>query len=668
MKPHYCHKAVNLSQALQLIRSYAKEESLGRIETNLLEAYLETAPTDPNGLIRLDALIGQLSNFKKAFAENDAAFLEQRRGYKTERIVNVIEFAESREFLALKGTLWQSTKEDLWKIFHEQPVPFEVLLSGAAGTAKSTKSWIGTCYSLYLLSCMWNPQLELGMAPVDEIFLIFQSMRLATAQDTLFERLKRGVDASPYFQEHFPRNQKNSSKLLFPGNVTVKPVTGATDAVLGLNAIGGVITEINFMPVHSNSVRLQHSDKQVFDVGAEMYRNLRNRIIGRYKHFIEQGDFVGRLIIDSARNYVGDFATRKIEEAKKDTTILVIERTLWDARSHEYPRDAPKFPVELATDYRPARILQCLEHADDPEHIIWIPEVFRTDCEQDLEQALKDLAGEPSTSTGRFLPFPKEIAHAQEAYTERTGERTLFRIQDVSLQALFGITSYDAEQDRLDWTLLIDWDYLEQVKLEGDFPFALHVDTSLSGDATGLALGRIVDTKLIEKGHFYSAQDRRPREIHGVFAPVYLIDGVLRIYAKSGEQIDLNVIRDLVLELNRHIRIKYASADWMESAAMLQAWRSKRIIAGHVSVDKTPTSYFELKHAIRDQRIFLPPHQFLDRELRRLKRITKGGTIKIDHEPNESKDCADAVAGVVGVLQRCEGKYRSTSPEKPSSG
>ncbi len=638
--------------------NFAKEERLAKTHTELLEAYLRMTPTDSNGLVRLDALIGRMSNFQKAVAENDGVFLEQRRGFKSARIVDIIEFSESREFLALKGTLWQSTKEDLWKIFHVPPEPFEVLLTGAAGTAKSTKSWISTCYSLYLMSCMWSPQIELGMAPVDEIFLIFQSMRLGTAKDTLFERLKRGVDASPYFREHFQRDGRNNSKLLFPNHITIKPVTGATDAVLGLNAIGGVITEINFMPVYANSVRLRHSDKTVFDVGSEMYRNLRNRIIGRYKHLIDQGDFVGRLIIDSARNHVGDFASRKMEEAKKDKTILVIQRSLWDARSHEYPPDAPKFPVEPATEYQPARILSSIDAAEDPESVIWIPEVFRTDCEQDLEQALKDLAGEPSTSTGRFLPFPTEITAAQEAYVERTGGATLFKLQDTSLGRLFGIKSYDAEHVRLDWSLLIDGDYLRQMEMEGASAFAVHVDTSLSGDATGLALGRIIDTRRVEKGHFYSDRDRRPMEIQGVSAPVYLIDGVLRIHAATGEQIDLNIIRDLVLELNRYIRIKYASADWMESAAMLQAWRGKRIVAGHVSVDKTPAAYFELKHAVREQRILFPPHATLDRELRRLKRITKGGTIKIDHEPNESKDCADAVAGVVGVLQRCEAKYR----------
>ncbi|MFH1117017.1 MAG: hypothetical protein V1792_24130 [Pseudomonadota bacterium] len=647
-----------MEQALQLMWNFAKEESLGKANTELLEAYLRTTPVDEDGLVRLDTLIGRMSNFQKAVAENDAAFLEQRRGYKTARIADILEFAESREFLALKGTLWQSTKEDLWKIFHVPPEPFEVLLTGAAGTAKSTKSWISTCYSLYLMSCMWNPQIELGMAPVDEIFLIFQSMRLGTARDTLFERLKRGVDASPYFREHFRRDGRNNSKLMFPNHITIKPVTGATDAVLGLNAIGGVITEINFMPVYTNSVRLRHSDKTVFDVGSEMYRNLRNRIIGRYKQLIEQGDFVGRLIIDSARNYVGDFATRKMEEAKKDKTILVIQRSLWDARSHEYPPDAPKFPVEPATEYQPARILSSPEEAEDPESVIWIPEVFRNDCEQDLEQALKDLAGEPSTSTGRFLPFPEEIAAAQQAYMERTGGATLFKLQDTSLSRLFGIKSYDAEHVRLDWSLLIDGDYLRVMKMEGESAFAVHVDTSLSGDATGLALGRIIDTTRVEKGHFYNARERRALEVQGVSAPVYLIDGMLRIHAAVGEQIDLNIIRDLVLEINRHIRIKYASADWMESAAMLQAWRAKRIVAGHVSVDKTPSAYFELKHAVRERRILFPPHATLDRELRRLKRITKGGTIKIDHEPNESKDCADAVAGAVGVLQRCEAKYR----------
>ncbi|MEW6138925.1 MAG: hypothetical protein AB1733_11890 [Thermodesulfobacteriota bacterium] len=661
MQASYSRKKVGIEKALDLLHSFARKERISRRQVEILESYLRAIPTDSGGFVRLDTLVGLLNNFQRAIAENDSAFLEQRRGYRTDRVVDVIEFAESREFCALKGSLWTSTKEDLWKIFHNHPPPFEVLLTGAAGTAKSTKSWISTGYSLYLLSCLWNPQLEMGMAPVDEIFLIFQSMRLATATDTLYERLRRAVDASPYFQGNFPRNRKKASELLFPNHVTVKPVTGATDAVLGLNVIAGVITEINFMPVRKDSVKLLYSDKQIFDVGMEMYRNLRNRIIGRYKQLIERGDFVGRLILDSARNHTNDFAAKKIEHAKRDSTILIVDRTLWNARSHEYPPGTPTFLVELGTDYRPPRIITGPEEAEDPENVLEIPMVFRTECEQDLEQALKDLAGVPSTSTGRFLPFPKEISQAQDRYQARSGGLTLFRLEDVSFRDVFGIATYDPNRDRLEWELLINGEYLTRMKMEGDYRYCVHVDMSLSGDATGLALGRIVDTTVVEKTHYFNPEQSQLTPIENLVSPVYLIDGVLRIHARPGEQIDINIITDLVLELHRHIQIRYGSADWMESAAMLQRWRANRITTGRVSVDKSPASYFELKHAIREGRILFPPHQTLDRELRRLKRITQGGTIKIDHETSESKDCSDAVAGVVGVLQRCEHRYQRSS-------
>lgn len=639
-----------------------RSEQIPQSQAKILFAYLHAIPIDASGEISLSQLLGLIDNFRRAVAENDAAFLEMRRGYRVEKLADVLEVAESREYFGLKGSLWPSTQEDLWKIFHEHPAPFEVLLTGAAGTAKSTKSWIATGYSLYLLSAMWNPQLELGMAPVDEIFFIFQSMRLGTATDTLFDRLKRAVDNSIYFKEQFPRDIKINSEMLFPHHVTVKPVTGATDAVLGLNVVGGCITEINFMPIHKHSVKLLYSDKEEFHVGQEMYRNLRNRIIGRYKRLIERGDFPGRLILDSARNHVNDFAGQKIEEAKKDRTILVIERALWDARAHEYPPDTPKFLVELATDHRPARIIESLEFAEDPDNVIEIPESFRVECEQDLEQALKDLAGVPSSRTGRFIPFPKQITEASEWWHQRSGDCGLFKTETVSLRDLFRDTllglPYDRAKHKLDWTLLVNPEYIQYAKLEGHQGYAMHVDTSLSGDAMGIAIGHIVGTTVLEKAMFFNEKESRVRNFENLVAPLYHIDGVLQVRAKTGEQIDLNIITDLGLYLASKLPIKYGSADWLESAQMLQTWRANRIITGVVSVDRTPNAYYELKHAIREKRIALPLHRVLDRELRLLRRLTIGGKIKVDHDANESKDCADAVAGVVGVLQRCEHRYK----------
>jgi len=660
MKANYAQQWVTQQKALDLGVRLAVEAGLSATEKQVIESCILAIPEDCEHGIRLDKLVGHLSNLQKAIQEKDASFLEQRRGYKIDKIIDIIEFAESKQYCNLKGSLWPTVKEDLWRIWHVQPAPFEVVLGGAAGTAKSTKSAISTAYTIYLLSTLWNPQLELEMIPTDDIFLILQSMRLSTAEEALFNRVQRMVDGSPYFSEHFLRDKKINSELIFPHFVKVKPVTGAVDAAISLNVIEYVITEINFMPVHKTSVRLEHSDKDVFDVGESMYLTLYNRSRNRFSKFIERGDFIGRGIIDSARSHVGDFTDSKIEEAKIDPTILVIERSLWGARRHEFPLHKTKwFYVQLGSDYKPPRILGSLEDADDFSsdfdmaqrldddyllealNVIKVPERYRKDFEKDIEEALKDKAGVPSRSSGRFLPFTEEIKAAQDKFNERTGNQHLFNLEEIKLQK--GIA----------WEELINGTYLEQLNIEGEHKWAVHVDTSLGrNDALGLAVGRVIDTKIIDSGHFYDLKTQEVKEFHNVELPLYIIDGALRVLAPSGAQIDLNLIRDLILHLKKHLNICWATADWIESTSMLQAWRDNKIVSGKLSVDKSPEAYFEVKHAIKDGRILFPAIKILEEELKGLKRLSKMGSVKIDHAPGKSKDCADALAGVVSILKR----------------
>lgn len=673
MQADFTHQWVPLEQALDLSLHFAQQAGLGAAEFKIAETIIRSIPRDPQG-IRKDRLIGHLANLQKAVIERDAAFLEQRRGYRVDRIVDIHEFAESNKFCNLKGSLWSTVKEDLWRIWHEHPVPFEVVLGGAAGTAKSTKSAISMAYVIYLLSAMWNPQLELEMIPTDDIVIILQSMRLSTAEEALFDRVQRMIDGSPYFRETFQRDRKFNSELLFPSFVKVKPVTGAVDAAISLNVVAYTITEINFMQVHKQSVRLENSDKEVFDVGETMYLTLNGRSRNRFSKFIEAGNFIGRGIIDSARSHVGDFTERMIEEAKHDPTILVIERSLWDARREEFPPDTPRLYVQLGSDYHPPRILAYLEDADDFSsdfdltraqddeylmetlRVIRVPERYRKDFEKDIEEALKDKAGIPSRSSGRFLPFTEEIQAAHQGFNEHSGGLSLFTPQEIRLQK--GIA----------WEELICQAYLNQLKIEGEFNWAVHVDTSLGrNDAAGLAVGRIIDTKIVESGHFYDIESQEVREFHNIEMPVYMIDGVLRLLAPAGGQIDLNLLRDLVLHLKKHINIKYATADWIESASMLQAWRDNKIISGKKSVDKSPEAYFQLKHAIVDHRILFPSHEVFIGELKNLKRKNERGSVKIDHPSGGSKDIADAVAAVVSVLRRVEGRMRLIRKENESS-
>lgn len=637
-----------------------------------MEAYLQSLPQDLTEQIRLDQFLGLLNNLQQAIAERDAAFLEQRRGYKSDTIVDVLEFAESRKIYNIGTPLFPSEREDLWKIWHVQPTPLEVLLTGAQGTFKSTTAAISTSYTLYLLSILWNPQLELHMIPSDEIFIIIQSFKRETAEDAIYMRMLRAIDNSPYFQKNFQRNKKKDAEMGFPNSITVKPITGSINSIVSKNVVGGVITEINEMKVLRNSVMLDQSDKDVMDIGQEVFRAFRNRVVGRFKSLIEAGGFLGRIIIDSARRYLGDFTDRKTREAKTDPMILVIEHSLWGAKPHEY-EGQERFYVEKATDYRPARILQRIEDAEQWQddyseepcnlvdddwcgewlNVIRVPESHRKDFEDDLEQALKDFGGVPSTATGRFIPYPKEIQAAQDKFIARTGGRSLFRTESVVLRK------------DMPWHELFDMDYIQQINVEGDFKFAFHLDTSLGRkDAAGLTFARIIDRVLVKKGFYYDKKTEEVRSVENVEMPAYCLDGVLQILAAPGDIIDMIMLADLPIELKRYIDVSWGSIDWITWEYMLQTWRNAGIACGQASMDRTPVGYFEYRHSIRDGRILIPPHSILIKETRELRRETERGKLKIEHPGNGSKDCADSAAGAVSLLKRLQGRMRRVEPDE----
>ena len=70
--------------------------------------------------------------------------------------------------------------------------------------------------------------------------------------------------------------------------------------------------------------------------------------------------------------------------------------------------------------------------------------------------------------------------------------------------------------------------------------------------------------------------------------------------------------------------------------------------SGVLSVDTNVKPYFELKTAIRDERILLPRIEKLKAEILGL--IYDPRKVKVDHNPGATKDLSDAVAGTVHTL------------------
>jgi hypothetical protein len=157
-------------------------------------------------------------------------------------------------------------------------------------------------------------------------------------------------------------------------------------------------------------------------------------------------------------------------------------------------------------------------------------------------------------------------------------------------------------------------------------------------------------------------------EIKDIRAPIYMLDGVLRVMPpRGGGEIDLELVRDLVLWLRGELFMKWATCDSYQSTMMLQAFKKARIRSGVLSCDQTIEPYAELKAAIKDERILYPENATLIRELRELEKDPEKD--KVDHPPGGSKDCSDAVAGVVFVLQKKEARYgRAVTTRRRSKG
>jgi len=186
-------------------------------------------------------------------------------------------------------------------------------------------------------------------------------------------------------------------------------------------------------------------------------------------------------------------------------------------------------------------------------------------------------------------------------------------------------------------------------------PCACHIDIGLTNDAAGLALSTISGYKLMKSVKMFDARSNSFYEVKDMRLPIYTVLGALQVVAPPSGEVDLELLRDLVLHLRGLFNLKWCTLDSYQSAMMIQSLKKAGIRAGVLSVDTSMAPYVEVKNAIKDERILVPKHAVLVRELIRLERDDKRG--KIDHLPGESKDVSDAVAGSLFILQQKEANF-----------
>lgn len=514
-------------------------------------------------------------------------------------------------------SIWPAVRDELCEM--NSGKYDEIVHTGAIGAAKTTTAVLCQQYQLYILSCYDNPHAIFGLNPNHEIEIIFQSLKESHAKEVGYERFRQAIMGSPYFQEHFPPDPNVKSKLVFPNRVEVKYVSGSQTATLGHNVIGGVLDEVNFMQVIEDSK--QAADGDVYDQAIALYNSIVRR---RKSRFLKVGEKLpGILSIVSSKRYPGQFTDTKIEEAKTKgdkSRIYVYDKKVWDINPDKY-KEAEWFHVYVGTETKKPRILHEGEKVSDAEKelVMAIPMDYHDEFVRDPYSSLRDIAGVSTKAKNPFIPNNELVAQC------------------------FGKRGNILNVESTDFTDTIKV-HKKQVK-DTHLPRLIHIDYGLTGDSAGVACGYVSGFKKVK--HLDAIET----------LPEIQFDFILRVDPPEGGEIIFSKVRNLLYKIRDKIGVpmRWATMDSWQSVDTVQILRAKGFMTGVQSIDKTPLPYDITKTALYDGRVHAPEHYTAFDELTSLEIAIKGDKVKIDHPPNGSKDCADAVAGVVfGLTMRLE--------------
>jgi hypothetical protein len=385
-----------------------------------------------------------------------------------------------------------------------------------------------------------------------------------------------------------------------------------TDKVNGCLIAKNCLDELNYMSVIEKSK--SSVDGGTFDQAIALYNSISRR---RKSRFQSSGALPGILCLVSSKRYPGQFTDIKEEEAKRDKTIYIYDKRVWDIKP---PGSfcGEFFDVFCGDESRKPRIMRENDFVNpEDRHLVdHIPVEFKEDFEKDIINALREIAGKSTLARHPFILNTEAITVCMNRN-----------------DSIFSTDSVDFVSDQL----FILPDNFKDPHL----PRAAHIDLGITGDSAGLCIATVTGFERVIR-----SQD----EI-GEMLPKYHVDGCLEVRPPKGGEILFWKIRNILYLLrDQGLNIRWVTLDTFQSKDTMQILKQKGFFTGMISMDTSTLPYELTKSALYDSRITMPIHDKLRRELASLEMDSKKG--KIDHPSvaGASKDCADALAGALSCL------------------
>lgn len=517
-------------------------------------------------------------------------------------------------------------RRELHKIFHENPdKAFEICLTGSIGQGKSTISAIALMYVLYRTLCLKDPQKFYGLTQNSPIVFVCLNLTLDLAYAGLYSMIVEAIRMSPWFCERVDIRGKYEYTIEFPHNIGIICASQTTHTI-GKNVLFAIMDEMNF----SNAPK--GSKNSVLD----MYRNIRRRLESR---FLKQGRIPGFIFLVSSKNSDLDFLDQYIQSIKGNKSTYVIDKAIYEVKPPE-TYTGEKFKVAVGDKTKQSRIL-----SDDEDEqyairmgyrVIEVPVEYRVAFEQDINDALKDIAGISSAATNKLIPYAGRI----DKIFDRS-RHSPFAVDEIIL----GLESPEDIRDFIDDFALL--------KKDIHLPRFIHVDIGLKGDRLGFAMVHSDNQTSVQR---YTKEGK----IESLIENTYTTDLVFGIKAQAGSEIPLFKVREFIIWLATTVgmKIQQVSYDGFQSADSIQLLKVAGVNAVLQSLDRTADPYLNLRAAILEERISSYYHPILEAELYDLEYDKKNN--KVDHTIEGSKDISDGLCGAVYGAQQYYANMKQT--------
>jgi len=513
------------------------------------------------------------------------------------------------------------------------------------------KTYAAMFMSLYCdthIALMRNAKRYLGLNPASPIARAFLSFSIEKVQETLLEPFLLALENSPMYEKVHTRDgmakreaeQAHNNQIdkifwttaspsshIHISNGTQIKIVSSLHRLLGLNLVGGAVTELS----HFREAGM--TDDYIMDT----FWELRNRVQVRTM----KGNYWGRVILDSSPDDISGAVDQYINgNAKEDHTNMIVRGSMWEWSPENHDMNN-LFPIYRGGAGRPPQILEDSEINNfDVSQVLWVPGDLKNSFKNNPVKSLRDLAGLPSGSQARLFMNYESID-------------SCFSTKLKNLYTYITASTKDDPKDLI-WNK-VHSQFFKNDGLKVSFyykphlPRAIHIDSSTTGDITGIAATHV--EKNADTGEI-----------------MFITDFSIAI-APDGGRISLDAVKFFIEDLRNkgHMNIAQVSYDTFQSEASVQYLESRGFNIAKLSVDRSTEPYYHLYSMVESGRFKMGRNIFFKNNLKSLEIVkrNKTGSPKVDHtngpipDPHgdsawetsiigmNAKDVSDAVCGSV---------------------